>query len=298
MEMARQEGVRGPQTAEINDLAGLEKWTETSRWPLVLKADGTSGGDGVKIAKNLDEAKHAYRTLAAPPLLARALKRSLIDQDSTLIGPSLLRRHSIVNVQEFVQGCEATSAIACWQGAVLGSLQFEVIQKAHSRGHATVIRRIENADMALAGERIARRLHLSGLHGLDFMLNKASGEAHLIEINPRSTQVGHLAFGPGHDLPAALYAAISGDKTKPACRSTENDLIALFPQEWIRDPASSFLRSAYHDVPWSQPELVRACVLSRRRQSKWYSTKARQKEEIRLAGADGSSLELTQNYPR
>jgi hypothetical protein len=34
----------------------------------------------------------------------------------------------------------------------------------------------------------------------------------------------------------------------------------LFPQEWLRDPSSPYLHSGYHDVPWDQPDLVRACV--------------------------------------
>jgi hypothetical protein len=41
---------------------------------------------------------------------------------------------------------------------------------------------------------------------------------------------------------------------------TENDTIALFPQEWARDPKSEFLQSAYHDVPWEESELIRSCV--------------------------------------
>ena len=28
----------------------------------------------------------------------------------------------------------------------------------------------------------------------------------------------------------------------------------------MRDPASPFLTSGYHDVPWEEPELLRACV--------------------------------------
>jgi hypothetical protein len=41
---------------------------------------------------------------------------------------------------------------------------------------------------------------------------------------------------------------------------TNEETIALFPQEWNRDPASSLIRSAYHDVPWDSPTLVRACI--------------------------------------
>ncbi len=113
--------------------------------------------------------------------------------------------------------------------------------------------------MSVAAEKIARRLRLSGIHGLDFMLEAETGNAYLIEINPRTTQVGHLALGAGSDLPAALCAAMTGKAVQPAPKVTENETIALFPQEWKRDPSSPFLLSAYHDVPWQEPALVNIC---------------------------------------
>ncbi|HEV2716455.1 MAG TPA: hypothetical protein VGU64_14430, partial [Terriglobales bacterium] len=73
------------------------------------------------------------------------------------------------------------------------------------------------------------------------------------------------------DLPAALYAAVSGQAVQPTAKLTENDTIALFPHEWLQDPASSFLQSGYHDVPWQEPELVRACVRTRVKRRGWYS---------------------------
>jgi Carbamoyl-phosphate synthase L chain, ATP binding domain len=271
MEVAQEEGIRVPKTRVIMDVNVLRDWIAQMGFPTVLKANGSSGGDGVRIVHTLEEAEHAFRALQAPPFLARATKRALVNQDRTLVWPALLRRRSVVNAQALVAGREATSTIACWKGAVLAGLHFEVLKKADSAGHATVMRLIENAEMSTAVEKIARRLNLSGLHGIDFMLETQTGNAYLIEINPRSTQVGHLTLGPGRDLPAALYAAISGEAVQPARKVTENDTIALFPQEWIRDSASSFLRSGYHDVPWEEPELVRACVSSRRTQSAWYS---------------------------
>jgi hypothetical protein len=150
-----------------------------------------------------------------------------------------------------------------------------VIHKGVSSGPATVLRLIDNAEMSIAAERMARRLNLSGLHGFDFMLEAQTGNAYLIEINPRSTQVGHLTLGLGRDIPAALYSAVSGQPACPAMKVTNDDTIALFPQEWIRDPASTFLQSAYHDVPWDKPELIRACVHARRKQNAWYSQQSR-----------------------
>lgn len=271
IELALQEGIRVPATKAITNLDELKDWIIRNGFPVVLKANGTSGGDGVRIVRTLDEAERAFCSLQAPPHWLRAAKRAFVDQDLTLVGPALLRRRFEMNAQTFVDGREATSAVACWRGEVLAALHFEVIEKRSAAGPATVVRRIENIDVANAVAKMVRRLNLSGVHGFDFMLEEQTGKAFLIEMNPRATQVGHLALGPGRDIPAALYAALSGNVLQSAPTITENDTIALFPQEWIRDPESSFLRSAYHDIPWNEPEFIRDCVSNRRKQSAWYS---------------------------
>ena len=274
MDLARQEGLCVPPTQVIRNIDDLKTWVARTGLPTVLKANGTSGGDGVRIAHTLAEAERFFKELQAPPLLARATKRALVDQDKTLVWPSILRRRPVVNAQAFVAGHDATSTIACWKGAVRASLHFEVVNKASSKGHATVVRLIENAEMLTAVEVMARRLNLSGLYGFDFMLEAETGNAYLVEINPRSTQVGHLSLGPGRDIPAALYAALSGNAEQAVPKITEKDTIALFPQEWIRDPESPFLRSAYLDIPWGEPELIRDCVRNYWKQSAWYSRSA------------------------
>ena len=263
MNLANEEGVRIPKTATIASSDDLSQWIAQVGFPTVLKANGTSGGVGVRVVNNTEQALSALRDLQAPPLEARAAKRAIFDRDTTLLVRSLRRARSAVHAQSFIAGQEATSALACWNGAVLASAHFAVLQKGHAAGHATVLRRIEHPEMAAAAEKMVRRLRLSGLHGFDFMLDDRHHHAYLIEINPRATQVGHLSLGPGHDLPGALISALSGTTAQPASRITENDTIALFPQEWLRDSSSPFLRSAYHDVPWDQPELLRACLRKR-----------------------------------
>lgn len=270
MEVAHQEGIRVPKTGVLNDAGDLRKQAGRLGFPMVLKANGTSGGDGVRITQTLEEAERALRTLQAPPLLARAAKRALVDQDATLLRPSLLRRRFEVSAQSFVMGREATSTTFCWKGSVLAALHFEVLNKMHAAGHATVLRLIEHPEMSAAAEKIVRRLNLSGFYGFDFMLEAHTENAYLIEVNPRTTQVGHLALGAGHDLPAAVFSALSGDCIPATQKVTEKDTIALFPQEWMRDPASEFLRSGYHDVPWEEPALVSDCIRKSRTQRAWY----------------------------
>lgn len=128
--------------------------------------------------------------------------------------------------------------------------------------------------MSAAAERIVRRLNLSGIHGFDFMLETQTGRAHLVEINPRATQVGHLALGPGRDLPAALYAAISGRAVQESPPITDKEIITLFPHEWLTRPESPFLQSSYHDVPWEEPDFIRLCVRTRRKRDTLYSQRA------------------------
>lgn len=268
LQLAQQAGVRIPKTSLIRDLGELQRWTAETEFPIVLKADGSSGGEGVKVVRTMAEAQHAFRKLHASPLLARALKRALLDGDTNLLWPSLLRRRPVVSAQGFVEGREANSTVACWNGSVLAALHFEVANKKHSTGHATVIRMIEHAEMAGAVEALVSRLKLSGIHGFDFMLEAQTDNAYLIEINPRSTQVGHLPLGLGHDLPAALLSAVTGIPVQVRPTVTENSTIALFPQEWTRDPASPFIQTAYHDVPWDEPELLRACVNRSRKQNR------------------------------
>jgi hypothetical protein len=266
MDLADEVGVRVPQTESIESIDQLRELTSSIGFPMVLKANGTSGGYGVRIVHTPVEAERAYRELEAPPRLVRALKHALIDRDTTLLLPSLLRRVPGVNAQKFIDGREATSAVFCWQGTVLASVHFEVVNKVHSTGHATVLKIIENSEMLAAAEKIVGRLKLSGFHGFDFMIESQTGSAYLIEMNPRATQVGHLSLGAGRDLPSAAYAVLSGQRTHSSRKVTENDTIALFPQEWLRDSESPFLRSAYHDVPLDEPELVQDCIGKRRPQ--------------------------------
>jgi Carbamoyl-phosphate synthase L chain, ATP binding domain len=266
MELAGQEGIRVPKTAALADVQDLEEQITRMGFPVVLKTDGSSSGEGVRIVLTPAEAKRAFYSLRDAPPLIRVAKRVVIGQDMRWLRATLFRRCPVVNVQEFVSGRDATSLVACWKGEVLAALHFEVINKQYERGPASVLRLIENQEMDNAARKAVRRLNISGLHGFDFLLEKESEKAFLIEMNPRATQVGHLALGPGRDLPTALTAAVSGRAIPESPRVTENLMIALFPQEWSRDPGSPLLNSAYHDIPWEDPDLVRYCL---RKSRKW-----------------------------
>ncbi|MGA2848355.1 MAG: hypothetical protein ABSE46_05115 [Terracidiphilus sp.] len=261
--------IDAPQTEMISSVEELRVWIAQFGLPVALKTDGSSGGLGVRIADSEAEAVRAFGVLNAPPKLARAVKRAVFDQDRSLLTPCLQRRRPAVSVQRFLPFHDATIAVACWRGEVVASICVEVVRTWKPKGPASVVRLIDNRDMLLAAQKLTSHLKLSGLCGFDFLVDRVTGKAHLIEMNPRATQTCHLPLGTAHDLPAALAACIAGKPIPNSTSVTERNVIALFPLEWQNDPASPFLRSGYHDVPWEEPKLVQACVESRMRNGGW-----------------------------
>jgi len=74
-----------------------------------------------------------------------------------------------------------------------------------------------------------------------------------------------LCSSDGTDLAAALYAQIERSPPRPRPALINRDMIALFPNEIIRSPSSSYFSSCQHDVPWEEPELVRGVLNQMRR---------------------------------
>ena len=177
------------------------------------------------------------------------------------VEPFFERRHfaeARICVQSYVTGMLANCAISCWQGELLASVAVEVLQSRDAFGMATVVRRTEGEAMVAAASSIARHLGLSGFCGFDFILDRKTGRASLIEINPRATQINHFPNWEGVDLPTALFKALSANSHATAdMRCLSDEVVTLFPQEWLRDPTSEWLSRSFHDVPFEEPELLR-----------------------------------------
>ncbi len=261
--IAAEEGIAVPLNAPVQTPVQLRTWLDANGFPAFLKADGTSGGIGVRPIHNYEQARTTLRTMDTPPHPLRALKRFTFDRDSTLLGPLVRRERPAISVQRAVPGRDANSALFCWRGKVLASISVEVLATAYMRGPSTVLRRIEHPAMDRAADVLAARLGLSGFYGLDFILEEQTGAPWLLEMNGRATQISHLALGAGHDLAAAAFSAVTDTPLHPRAIVTQADTIALFPQEWQRDPASPLLKTAFHDVPWDAPGFVRFYVNQR-----------------------------------
>jgi hypothetical protein len=113
----------------------------------------------------------------------------------------------------------------------------------------------------------------------------------LIEMNSRSTPLCHFALGGGRDPVAALVARLQGAPPPSRPAITVNPVIAYFPQAWQAMPASALLRTAYHDVPWEDPALVKEliippyadrgfCARLLARFGRWYALRANPRQEL------------------
>ena len=256
IDCAREEGIATPATRLVTSSQELRDGLADLPFPWVLKADGSWGGHGVRIAPNRIQAAQAFEHLARPLTTPRLIKRLVVDRDPYWLQSWWRSVKPAVVVQSHISGRPANCAVFCWKGELLAGLAVEVIAAQGVTGSATVVKIVDSPGMISAAERLAKRLQLSGIFGLDFMIEDGTNDLYLIEMNPRSTPLAHLQLGPGHDLIAALSAELLGPPVRQSLSVTGNPMIAYFPQAWRWDPKSDFLNSSFCDVPWEEPELV------------------------------------------
>jgi len=253
---ARQLGIAAPETLPIAGPGALDTALHQLGLPAVLKLDGTWGGFGVAILRNKLQAKGAFTRLSRRISLAQVIKRLLVDRDPFHIRPWVQRQKTSVSLQAYVHGHPGNSVSACLNGEILGTICAESVSVQRPLGASTVVRIIDHPQMAQAAERLARSLNLSGVFGLDFLIDEATGAAQLVEMNARATPLCHLGQGEGQDLIGAI-AHIAGLTTiSPPPRSIASDVIAYFPQAWHACPQDPWLRCGFHDVPWEDPVLL------------------------------------------
>jgi ATP-grasp domain-containing protein len=257
LNISREAGIRTPDTGIIENLDDLNRWHAAQPFPWVLKADGTSGGNGVRIARTLAEARGHFSDLRRSIGLLRFIKRLIVDRNLILERDwryGVRRVRPALVAQSFIPGSPANCAVVCWKGEVLAGIGCEAVNTESLFGPATVVRLIDNAEMMAAARKIARRLSLSGFVGLDFVIEEGTGAAYLIEMNPRCTPPCHLRLGIGRDMIGAFSAQLTGKPLSEPVSVTQNSLIAYFPEALLRN--SEFLSSSYHDVPEGESELI------------------------------------------
>jgi hypothetical protein len=254
LKTAAELGIRIPVTETVASEADLQK--SNLQTTTVLKLDGTWGGKGVEIAHSPGAALEAFRDFTKQRGIGFALKRLLINRDPLALWLWQNRTVPEVTIQRFVPGRPANTMFVAREGEVLSSVTVEVISSQGATGAATVVRVIQNAEISEAVHLLARKLKLSGFHGLDFILEEGTGAAYLIELNPRCTQLGHLRILGQCDL-SGVFAASLRDLNPPmADDSIVSDTIAFVTPAYFLNPPNLCLHGIYHDAPWQEPDLL------------------------------------------
>jgi hypothetical protein len=269
MHVARELGVRIAETQEIGNTADLERWFATQGGSAFLKVDDTHAGKGVRFVDSPAMAERVFSNLRRKSGLLESILRWHALRDVLGFWRWAQHRESSVTVQRYVAGTPANAMIACKDGDLLAIVAVKVLWSEGETGPAFIVKVIENDDMKFAAEQLVKRLGLSGFHGLDFMLDTKTGRASLIELNPRCTQLGHLAVCEDGDLVGALYHATFPANDIQMPERISQRIIGFFPQILFTTGKRPPLKNAFIDVPWSEPKLVSQLAARDWRSRRW-----------------------------
>ncbi|MEP6998421.1 MAG: ATP-grasp domain-containing protein [Betaproteobacteria bacterium] len=241
-------GVRVPPYAIIADVAAARAFAQAQGYPLVLKRAFGTAGQAVEVVSEEVLLEPAFRKLFSK-------------------GGGTLWNSADLLVQSWVPGKGLLHAVAAWDGVAYAGMTREVLMRSSATGPSTVVRCRQAPEARRFSELLAAGFGISGFFGPEFIEHERTGEAYLIEINRRVTNGVQMGGLVGVDLCASLASALDGSAytERIDIPAGEVHLIAEFPQEWLRDPGSSYLRDARTDIPWDDPLLLQAMLGMRAR---------------------------------
>lgn len=243
-------GIRVPPYAIINTLAAAQMFANARGYPVVLKRNLSTAGEGVAIVESRDQLDGAFESLA------RADPSAVMHAEAgTLL------------IQSLIAGDVHYENTAAWNGSRIAGFAVHRLESADVKGPAAVIRCYRSDEIRDFSSRLVRGLGMTGLFATEYIVERSTGSAYLLEVNRRMTPGMHVGSRIGVDLCLALHSAIQGAAmtTRTDIDRDEEYLNVHFPQEWMRDPRSRYLRDYPVDVPWDEPELFKTMFARRPR---------------------------------
>ena len=156
---------------------------------------------------------------------------------------------------------------AAWKGELLSGYAAEKLAALpQPNGASTVSRYHRSPVLREMASTLAKALEITGFFSVECVIDGSSGDPCLLGIKRRITANTHRGSAYDVDPCKALLAALQG---LPATTRTDFDegeehIGVHFPQEWLRDPGSRWLRDYPVDLPWEEPELIEAMIALRR----------------------------------
>lgn len=241
-------GVRVPPFEVIADVGSARAFARAQGYPIVLKRAFGTAGQAVEVVPDETRLEPAFRKLISK-------------------GDATVWQSADLLIQAWIPGKGLLHAVAAWGGVAYAGMTREVLMRSPATGPSTVVRCRHAPEARRFSELLAAGFGVSGFFGPEFIEHERTGEVYLIEINRRVTNGVQMGALVGVDLCAALAAALNGGAYlgRADIPAGEEHLIAEFPQEWLRDPASPYLRAARTDVPWDDLGLLQAMLAMRAR---------------------------------
>ncbi len=263
-------GIPVPELVEDAGPAALAAWMRDRSGPVVLKADGTWAGEGVRIVRDVADVEAACAALLRPPLRS-AVKRVLVNGDMARLADCLSGQARTLSAQSYVAGGRVGDVAAfCRAGEVLAIVTAEREAGLGELGPSTIVRIVHRPVLEAGVRRFVRRLGLSGFVGFDFMIDPESGIERVIEVNPRATALASIR--PPHGISPAAAAAGSLGAVRSGPEPSVRDLVAYFPKAWTEHPNDGRLSLCAEDMPGEEPALVRALLQTPRTERGWRVT--------------------------
>ena len=241
-------GIRVPRYAIVAGPRDAEAFTRRNGYPVVLKRSHGIAGEGAALCSGATELAQAFAEFA----------QSAARDPAEPGGRYLL--------QAPVHGTPQYLSLAAWKGVVVAGWAADgLVCDPAPKGAVTVVGHRRSPEVREFAERIVRGFGASGLLNLECAIERGTGVPYLVEVSRRVNPGIHRGSWVGVDLCAALYAAVQGLPwtSRNDMGEGEERIAAHFPQEWLRDPESRFLRDCPVDVPWDEPELIEAMLALR-----------------------------------
>jgi predicted ATP-grasp superfamily ATP-dependent carboligase len=233
----------------VVNAAEAERVAGAVGYPVIVRPTTSSASKGVSICANAAELRAAIASLPEP---------------SELLPPGPSR----ALVQRVIRGQPVNRPALSWEGReVCGFCRARLQPPPDVHAAGSVTRYIGHRDISAMNRKLLQDLGVSGFVGTEYLVDAETGTPYLIEINRRMVPASHTGSRVGVDLAAALAAIMnSGTWTGPTDLPVDNErTLALFPQEWLRDPSSLDLERLPTDAPWDDPELFEAMLALRAR---------------------------------
>ena len=196
--LARDHGLPVPHAVAVRDEAALRSLLQSGPLPALLKSDGGGALSCADIVDSSAAGIDAYHRVTGKdrPWQEQGARNSDLMQPQPCA----------VWLQRHIAGAAVTRAVACRDGRILAGINGGPLKS----GPKPAAKIIADAALDSVTARLVKLLNLSGIVGLEFILEHGTGKPWLIKVKPYATPSVQLPAAGDGGLPEALYGAFAG----------------------------------------------------------------------------------------